>query len=58
MYRNREDRIRQRAHAIWEREGRHEEHWRQAWAEIEREDGSDLKGAYPTDVPPSGAFGG
>lgn len=36
---DREERIRQRAHAIWEAEGRpegrHEAHWQQARAEIE-----------------------
>ncbi|NAZ37207.1 DUF2934 domain-containing protein [Rubellimicrobium sp. CFH 75288] len=40
---DREERIRARAHAIWEREGcpdgRHEEHWRQATAEIDAEEG-------------------
>ncbi|MGQ9368496.1 DUF2934 domain-containing protein [Azospirillum sp. A39] len=39
---NRLDRIRQRAHEIWEREGnphgRHDEHWAQAEAEIAAED--------------------
>ncbi|TNC61516.1 DUF2934 domain-containing protein [Rubellimicrobium roseum] len=37
----REDRIRERAHEIWEREGRpegrHDEHWRLATEEIDRE---------------------
>ena len=37
-----EHRIRERAHAIWEREGRpearHEEHWRQAMQELEAEE--------------------
>jgi hypothetical protein len=41
----REDRIRQRAHAIWEAEGRpegrHEAHWQQACAEIEGTGGTD-----------------
>lgn len=39
---NRQERIRIRAHEIWERqgrpEGRHEEHWLQAVREIEMED--------------------
>lgn len=62
MHTEQEDRIRQRAHAIWEGEGqpegRREEHCRQAWTGIQREDGSDPKEAYPTDVPPSGTVGG
>lgn len=41
----REHRVRERAHAIWEREGRPEgherEHWELAEAEIAREDGAD-----------------
>ena len=40
---DREDRIRARAHQIWEEqgcpEGRHEEHWRQACAEFGEEGG-------------------
>jgi len=39
---DRQERIRQRAHAIWEREGRrdgeHERHWHQAAGEIDAED--------------------
>lgn len=39
---DRQERIRQRAHAIWEREGRgdgrHERHWHQATSEIDAED--------------------
>jgi hypothetical protein len=39
---DRQERIRQRAHAIWEREGRphgdHERHWHQASADIDAED--------------------
>ena len=39
-----EDRIRRRAHAIWEREGRPEgrqqEHWERARREIEAEEGA------------------
>ncbi len=42
MHDSREDRIRHRAHEIWEREGRpegqHELHWAQACAEIEAEE--------------------
>lgn len=45
----RDDQIRQRAHEIWEREGRpegrQEEHWQRAVEEIERELGTD--GAQP-----------
>lgn len=47
MQDDREDRIRQRAHEIWEREGqpegKHDEHWAQATAEIAAED--DGKGS-------------
>lgn len=43
MTNSREDQIRQRAHEIWEREGRphgqHDQHWAQALTEIEREAG-------------------
>jgi hypothetical protein len=44
---NKEDRIRQRAHAIWEREGKPHgadtRHWEQAAAEIEAEEaGSEV----------------
>jgi hypothetical protein len=39
---DREERIRRRAHAIWEREGKphgsHQEHWDQATSEIDTED--------------------
>jgi hypothetical protein len=42
MSSERHERIRQRAHAIWEREGRpdglHEQHWYQATSEIDAED--------------------
>lgn len=41
---DREERIRQRAHALWEQEGRPEgreqAHWAQACAEIDAEDGN------------------
>ncbi|WP_137154482.1 DUF2934 domain-containing protein [Rhizobium sp. FKL33] len=46
-----EDRIRKRAHKIWEDagqpEGLHEEHWSQAVAEIEAEDAAPAKAAKP-----------
>ncbi|RWM80154.1 MAG: DUF2934 domain-containing protein [Mesorhizobium sp.] len=39
---NRQERIRRRAHAIWEQAGRpdgaHQQHWDQAAAEIDREE--------------------
>ncbi|WP_442582764.1 DUF2934 domain-containing protein [Mesorhizobium sp. ASY16-5R] len=42
MSSERHERIRQRAHAIWEREGRphglHEQHWYRATSEIDAED--------------------
>ena len=42
MNQERDQRIRERAYAIWEGEGRpadrHEEHWRQACDEIDQED--------------------
>ncbi|TNC72168.1 DUF2934 domain-containing protein [Rubellimicrobium roseum] len=45
MDQDREQRIRERAHALWQAEGqpegRHEEHWRQAAAEIDREEAID-----------------
>jgi hypothetical protein len=41
MDQDREERVRRRAHEIWEQEGRpegrHEDHWRQAREEIDRE---------------------
>lgn len=44
MTNEREERIRQRAHDIWEREGRphgrHDDHWRRAKEEIETESGA------------------
>lgn len=44
----RQERVRQRAHEIWEREGRphgkHDEHWRLAREEIEREGGEATEG--------------
>ncbi len=42
MATDRQERIRRKAHQIWDRSGRpdghHDEHWRQATAEIEQED--------------------
>jgi hypothetical protein len=42
MPKTRDDKIRERAYAIWQRHGRphgqHDEHWRQAEAEIEAEE--------------------
>ncbi|MFC3631185.1 DUF2934 domain-containing protein [Paracoccus angustae] len=53
MTTRREDQIRQRAHQLWEEQGRpegqHEEHWRQASSEI-GDDGDDGMGG---DTPPS-----
>jgi hypothetical protein len=52
-----QERIRQRAHEIWERdgrpEGRREEHWAQARREIEAEDsgGAAAGPATPDDAP-------
>jgi hypothetical protein len=53
-----EDRIRRRAHEIWEREGRpegrHEEHWAQARREVAAEDADARRGsasAAPDDSP-------
>jgi hypothetical protein len=44
---DRQNRIRQRAHELWEREGRpdgaHERHWQQAEGEIAAEDGKGGK---------------
>ena len=53
-----EERIRRRAHAIWEREGRpegrREEHWAQARREIEAEEGgSAIQGGAPDDHSPT-----
>ncbi len=42
MSNTREEKIRQRAHALWEREGRphgaHDRHWHQATSEVDAED--------------------
>ncbi|MCO5066217.1 MAG: DUF2934 domain-containing protein [Rhizobiaceae bacterium] len=47
MSANRDERIRQRAHAIWDREGRPEgaaqRHWQQAEQEIAQEDSAPAK---------------
>ena len=54
MDHDREQRIRARAHAIWEREGRPEgrenEHWRLASEEIEREDSGSGLGAVSEEM--------
>jgi len=46
---NRDERIRERAHAIWDREGKPEgaaqRHWQQAETEIEKEDSAPKKAA-------------
>ncbi|RFC65717.1 MULTISPECIES: DUF2934 domain-containing protein [Mesorhizobium] len=46
---NRDERIRERAHAIWDREGKPEgaaqRHWQQAEGEIEKEDSAPKKAA-------------
>ena len=48
MTTEREDRIRQRAHQLWEEqgrpEGRHDEHWQQASSEIGEDDGDSQGG--------------
>ncbi len=50
MTEDREERIRQRAYAIWEREGRrdgdHERHWLQAADEIDTEAGERIPPAH------------
>ena len=55
---HRDDRIRERAHAIWEREGRpegkHDEHWRRAVEEIDRESA----GPFADSAPGAGGAGG
>ncbi len=52
-----EDRIRRRAHAIWEREGRPEgrqqEHWAQARREVEAEKGASPPRAAAPDGSPT-----
>ncbi|MBP1804634.1 DUF2934 domain-containing protein [Rubellimicrobium aerolatum] len=48
---HRDDRVRERAHAIWESEGRpegrHEEHWRRAVEEIDRDSAGPFADAAP-----------
>lgn len=55
MTTGREDRIRQRAHELWEEqgrpEGRHDEHWRQASSEIGEDGGSDTGDTSPAPRP-------
>jgi Protein of unknown function (DUF2934) len=51
------ERIRRRAHEIWEREGRpegrHEEHWTQARREVEAEEGGSPPGPAGPDASPA-----
>jgi hypothetical protein len=63
MDQDRERRIRERAHAILEGEGRpegrHEEHWRMAHDEVGRDDGaSSAPGAGPGEAPSGAGDGG
>ena len=56
----REDKVRARAHAIWESEGqpsgRDQEHWEQAAQEIERQDALSMDDVAPSaDAAPSDA---
>ena len=57
MDQDRIQKIQGRAHAIWEREGRpegrHEEHWRQASEEIEREEDGSARPGTPPESPVS-----
>jgi hypothetical protein len=52
-----EERVRRRAHEIWEREGRpegrHDQHWQQAKDELAVEDGESLSVAGEEDPEPS-----
>ena len=54
---DRQERIRQRAHAIWEQAGRpegaHQQHWDQAIAEIDGEDGKPKAKAARPKKPPA-----
>ena len=57
---DRQERIRQRAHAIWEKAGRpqgsHQQHWDQATAEIDGEDAKPkAKAAKPASAKPKAA---
>jgi hypothetical protein len=59
---DREDRIRQRAHEMWERdgspEGRHEEHWKAAETEVDSEDAAgDAKSPLSDPGSPGGTSG-
>jgi hypothetical protein len=61
MLEDRETRIRQRAHAIWEAEGRpegqDEAHWKRAAAEIDAEDGvQDMEPRKPDILKPTTAL--
>ena len=54
-----DDRIRERAHAIWEREGRpdgrEQDHWEQARREVENEESADRSGAGSSGVAARGS---
>jgi hypothetical protein len=56
---DRQDRIRQRAHEIWEKAGRpegaHQEHWEQATAEVEGAVAKPKKAAKKADAKPAKA---
>ena len=56
---DRQDRIRQRAHEIWEQAGRpegaHQEHWEQATAEIDGVSAKPKKAAKKADAKPAKA---
>jgi len=56
---DRQDRIRQRAHEIWEHAGRpegaHQEHWEQATAEIDGAAAKPKKAAKKADAKPAKA---
>ena len=61
MLDDRESRIRERAHAIWEAEGRpdgqDEVHWKRAAAEIDAEDGAqDIEPRKPDILKPTSAI--
>ena len=51
MDRDREERIRERAHRIWEREGRqegsHDAHWQRAERELDEEEREERVGGSP-----------
>ena len=56
---DRQDRIRQRAHEIWEKAGRpegaHQEHWEQATAEVDGAVAKPKKAAKKADAKPAKA---